>query len=116
MMKRALTCASVILAFSLLPHCSGLVTTKIGDIDKDPRRYADREVIVSGGVTQIFSLVVIKYFTLKDNTGEITIVTQRPLPREGERLTVKGTVREAFSIGTQTFLVIVEEPEKGPSA
>jgi len=88
------------------------MSTKIGDIRADPRRYADKEVTVSGEVVGTFSLVVVKYFTLRDNTGEITIVTQRPLPREGGHLTVRGTVREAFSIGSETLLVIVEEPEK----
>jgi hypothetical protein len=44
--------------------------------------------------------------------SEITIVTRRPMPREGERLTVKGTVREAFSLGSKALLVIEEKPEK----
>jgi len=111
-MKRYFACPSAILILCLLCGCTALTATKIGDITADPRRYADREVTVSGEVMGPFSLVVVKYFTLRDNTGEITVVTQRPLPAEGAHLTVRGTVREAFSIGSQTLLVIVEEPEK----
>jgi hypothetical protein len=44
--------------------------------------------------------------------SEITIVTHRPMPKEGERLTGKGTVREAFSLGSEALLVIEERPEK----
>jgi aspartyl/asparaginyl-tRNA synthetase len=88
------------------------MSTKIADIRNNPRHYTDKEVTVSGEVTESFSLVVIKYFTLRDGTGEITIVTQTPLPKEGERLKVKGVVREAFSIGSESLLVIVEEPRR----
>jgi hypothetical protein len=111
-MKRGFLYPSIGLVLFLLCQCSGLISTKIADIRNNPRHYADKEVTVSGEVTGTFSLVVVKYFTLRDNTGEITIVTQRALPKEGERLKVKGTVREAFSIGSESLLVIMEEPEK----
>ena len=111
-MKPNIAYPSVVLVFLLLCQCSGLMSTKIADIRNNPRHYADKEVTVSGEVTETFSLVVVKYFTLRDNTGDITIVTQRPLPKEGERLKVKGTVRETFSIGSESLLVIVEEPER----
>ncbi len=103
----------IVMALLVLCQCTGLIPTKIGDIRDNPRNYADKEVTVSGEVTGAFSLVVVKYFTLRDGTGEITVVTQKPLPKEGERLKVKGTVREAFSIGDKSLLVIVEqEPQK----
>lgn len=111
-MKRNFRYISVILVLSMLGQCSGLTSTKIADIRNNPRHYADKEVTVSGKVTGALSLVVVKYFTLQDDTGDITIVTERPLPKEGEHLTVKGVVREAFSIGNETVLVIIEEPEK----
>ena len=112
--QRVATHLPVILVLLMLCQCSALTSTKIGDIKNHPREYAGKEVTVSGEVTRTFSLLVVKYFTLRDSTGEITIVTQRPMPREGERLTVKGTVREAFSLGTETLLVIEEKPEKAP--
>jgi len=111
-MKRNLSGVTVVLTVLILCQCSGLFSTKIGDITNNPRHYADKEVTVSGEVTEAFSLVVVKYFTLKDNTGEITIVTDRPLPKAGEHLTVKGVVKEAFSIGSQSMLVIVEAPKE----
>jgi len=112
MMKRSLLYLSIILILLILYQCSGLTSTRIGDIKNHPRDYADKEVTVSGEVTGAFSLLVVKYFTLRDGTGEITIVTHRTMPKQGERLTVKGTVREAFSLGSETLLVIEEKPEK----
>lgn len=101
-------CAIVVVSIS---SC-GIGTTKIGDITGHPRDYAGKEVTVSGEVTEVFSLFVVKYFVLRDSTGEITVVTDRPLPARGEKIKVKGAVKEAMSIGTKTSLVLVEGTEK----
>jgi hypothetical protein len=55
-----------------------------------------------------------KYFMVKDKTGEIVVVTKRPLPREGTAIKVTGTVREAFSIADKQVIVIVENAGKEP--
>ena len=99
----------ILFTFIMLLGCNGLFTTPIGKILADPRAYAGRTVTVSGEVTQIFSLVFIKYFKLKDKTGEIVIVSDRPLPRIGTKIKVKGTVQEAFSVGDQQLIVINEQ-------
>ncbi|MGZ3535578.1 MAG: hypothetical protein ACXU9K_10155 [Thermodesulfobacteriota bacterium] len=93
--------------------CSGLFSTPIGKILENPRAYAGKTVTVSGEVTQIFSLVFIKYFKVRDETGEILIVTDRPLPKVGTKIKVKGTVQEAFSIGDQQLIVINEQMKPG---
>jgi aspartyl/asparaginyl-tRNA synthetase len=90
----------------------GIGTTKIVDITGHPRDYAGKEVTVSGEVTETFSLFVVRYFILRDTTGEITVVTDRPLPAKGKKIKVKGVVKEAVSIGTKTSLVLVEGTEK----
>jgi len=114
LLKRAMV-PLVFLSMMLVPflvcRCTGLLSTNIADIKNNSRHYAGREVTVSCEATGTFSLVVIKYYSLRDSTGEITVVTERPLP-EGQRLKVRGVVREAFSIGIESPLVIVEEPER----
>jgi hypothetical protein len=87
-------------------------TTKIGDIVGHPRDYADKEVTISGEVTGTFSLFVVKYFVVRDGSGEMTVVTERTLPAKGEKIRVKGVVKEAFSIGPKTALVLVEKADK----
>lgn len=86
----------------------GIGVTKIGDITGHPREYADKEVTISGEVTDTFSFFIVKYFVVQDNSGEISVVTEKPLPAKGEKIRVKGTVKEAFSIGSKTSLVLVE--------
>lgn len=105
--------AAAFLAGVVLAACARV--TPIREIVEHPRDYAGREVTVEGQVRGVFSLFVIKYFTLDDGTGSITVVTERPLPRKGERIRVQGRVEEAFSLGDQTLTLIVETktPEAG---
>lgn len=104
---------SAVLAFLVLALVScGVVTTKIGDITGHPRDYAGKEVTISGEVTEVFSFFIIKYFVVRDGTGEISVVTERPLPVKGENIKVRGVVQEAFSLGARSALVLVEKPER----
>ena len=88
--------------------CESVVTTPIKKIIENPRDFNEKFVTISGEVTEIFSLFVIKYFVVKDKTGEIVVVTERPLPKQGSKIKVKGTVEEAFSIVDKQLIVIVE--------
>ena len=100
----------MILLFSLLLcDCSSLFITPINKILENPRDYAGKTVTVSGEVTRVFSLFIIKYFVMRDSTGEVTIVTEKPLPKIGTKMKVKGTVKEAFSIGDQQLIIIFEK-------
>jgi aspartyl/asparaginyl-tRNA synthetase len=92
--------------------CERFGTVDIGKITADPREYAGRTVAVRGRVSEVFSLMVIKYFVVEDKTGRIAVITDRPLPRQGTEVKVRGTVKEAFSIGDQQLLVLVEEEKK----
>jgi aspartyl/asparaginyl-tRNA synthetase len=111
MIKNKIPRMGLIVIFSslMLFSCSGFFTTPINKILANPRAYAGKTVKVSGEVTQIFSLLVIKYFKVRDGTGEIIVVTEKPLPKIGTKIKVKGTVEEAFSIGDQQLIVIVEK-------
>lgn len=104
-------CAIVLLVF-LAAACEGIGTTSIGDIIKKSRDYAGRKVTVSGEVTEVFSLIVIKYFVVQDKTGQIAVISDKPLPQKGTTVKVTGTVKEAFSIGDQQLLVLVEDGGK----
>ena len=100
----------IILLFSLLLcHCSSLFTTPINKILENPRDYAGKTVTVSGKITRVFSFFIVKYFVVKDKTGGVTIVAEKALPKIGTKIKVKGTVKEAFSIGDQQLIVILEK-------
>ena len=104
---------ALILSVSLLLiGCSGLFATPIKKILENPRDYSGKPVKISGEVTEVFGLFVVRYFVVKDKTGEIIVVTKRPLPREGIKITVNGMVHEAFSIGDKNVVVVVENEDK----
>ncbi|MBI5074553.1 MAG: hypothetical protein HZB62_05220 [Nitrospirae bacterium] len=103
------TFVAACLIIFLLVGCSSLMATPIKKIIDNPRDYSGKPVTVSGEVTELFSLFVIKYFVVKDSTGEIIVVTHKPLPKKGSKITAKGTVQEAFSIGDQQLIVIMEK-------
>jgi len=105
--------AALILSVSILViGCNSLSATPINRILENPREYSGKTVTISGKVTEVFSLVFVKYFVVEDKTAEIVVVTNKPLPREGTKIMVKGTVEEAFSIGDKQLVVIVEEEAK----
>jgi hypothetical protein len=97
------------LALALVGCSSIMPATKIDTILTNPREYADRTVTVSGTVEETFSLVVIKYFVLRDETGTIPVITRRTMPARGNEIRVTGTVQEAFSLGDQRLVVLLEK-------
>jgi aspartyl/asparaginyl-tRNA synthetase len=103
----------VVLASLAMAACGSLFATKVADILADPRKYDGQEVTVSGKVTRTTNLMFVKYFKVDDGSGEIVVVTKRPLPRQGEELRVKGKVNEKFAVGDEHFVVIEElEPQR----
>lgn len=98
----------LLLCVLVLSGCSGMLSTPINKILENPRDFGGKQVAVSGEVTEIFSLFVIKYFVVRDKTGEIAVVTNRPLPKKGETIKVKGKVEEAFSIADKQLIVLIE--------
>ena len=94
-------------AMLLLTACSHVVP--IRDIVDNPRQFADKNVTVEGEVSGAFSLFVIKYFLVNDGTAEIGVVSDKALPRRGQKIRVSGTIKEAFSLGDQSMTILVED-------
>lgn len=102
----------IFLAGGILASCAGLFATPIEKILQNPRDYSGKTVTISGEVVEVAGLIFVKYFVVKDKTGQITVITTRPLPRENTEITVKGKVETAFSIGDKQLIVIVENEGK----
>ncbi len=93
----------------LLAGCAaGWGATPIGKIHAAPREYDGRNVTVSGTAASGMNLILVKYFVLKDETGEIPVITGGVIPAPGEKVTVTGEVKEAFALGEQRLIVIIE--------
>jgi hypothetical protein len=83
--------------------------TFIGKIVKDPKAYEGKIITIKGTVTERVQFMVMKYFKLKDRTGEIMVITEEQLPSVGDKIAVKGMVHDAFSLGGEQILVFIEK-------
>jgi hypothetical protein len=86
--------------------------TFIGKILKDPKVYEGKMLTIKGTVTERVSFMIMKYFKLKDRTGEIMVITEKPLPSVGAKISVQGMVHDAFSLGGEQILVFIEKDGK----
>ncbi|RPH52427.1 MAG: hypothetical protein EHM85_02905 [Desulfobacteraceae bacterium] len=100
---------AVILGAGVWFYFAQIDHTPIGKILMNPRAYDGKILTIAGKVTDRTSLMLIKFFILKDGTGEITVITQRSLPAMEAKERVKGKVEEAFSLGDKQLLVFVED-------
>ncbi len=93
---------------------------KISHILADPSRYSTKQVEVQGEVVESYSIVGRGAYRIQDDTGELWVVSDRGVPREGARVSVKGKVREGFNLGSivrlprglGSGLVLVESSHK----
>lgn len=75
-------------------------TRTINQLLADPARYRNEDVRLSGSVSDSYSIVNRGAYRLDDGTGQLWVVTERGTPRTGARVSVKGTVRDGFNLGT----------------
>ena len=92
-------------------YATQIHATAIGNILDNPRAYMGREIAISGTVTERFSFFIIKYFLIRDSTGEIPVVTEQTMPAVGEQVRLRGRVREGFSLGDRQVIVFEENPQ-----
>jgi hypothetical protein len=98
MTKRTHIVALAILAVSTL--VSACASRTINQVLADPSRYRDREVKLSGAVVDSYSLANRGAYRIDDNTGQLWVVSETGTPRKGARVTVNGTIREGFNLGS----------------
>ena len=79
---------------------SACATRSVNQILADPSRYRNREVRLSGSVVESYSFANRGAYRIDDQSGQLWVVSDRGVPRKGARVTVKGTIREGFNLGT----------------
>jgi hypothetical protein len=72
----------------------------VNQVLADPSRYRDREVRLSGAVVDSYSFVNRGAYRIDDGTGQLWVVSDKGVPRTSARVTVKGTIREGFNLGS----------------
>jgi hypothetical protein len=95
-----LRCVAVtVLSMSALV-ATACASTSVNRILADPSRYRDREVRVSGSVVDSYSFANRGAYRIGDESGQLWVVSDTGVPRKGARVTVQGTIREGFNLGS----------------
>jgi hypothetical protein len=115
-MIRRLLALGALLTLLLLPGCSqlGIGFTKIGDLLANPQKYSAQEVRVRGRVTNVLKLpfVATKIYSIRDDSGEINVRTDREAPMVGAEVRVKGVLDTVATIGEQNVGLHLREVER----
>jgi len=97
----------------LAAQCKG--TTPIRELLDDPSRFDGKTVRIAGEVKNAAGVLGFGGYEVDDGTGSLPVVSQAGgAPREGARIGVEGTFRSAFTLGTKTGAVLVEERRYTP--
>jgi hypothetical protein len=78
---------------------AGCATKSIDRVLADPMRYRDRQVQIVGQVVDSYSLLGRGVYRVRDDSGQLWVLSDRGVPRDGARVKVKGTIREPFNLG-----------------
>jgi hypothetical protein len=92
--------------------------SQIESILSNPKAYEGKVVTIEGEVTDRTTFfVAIKFYKVRDKTGEIIVVTKRSLPELRSILRIKGRIDDVFPIGDLKLLVFLEDSfeQKGRS-
>jgi len=95
----------------ILGSCGGINATPIRDIITSPVNFDGKEVTLHGiakDATRI-PLVNMKSYVLKDDTGEIMVLTEGDLPKANEKLTVRAKVANLAIINGESLGTTVTE-------
>jgi hypothetical protein len=84
----------------------------ISKILADPARYADKEVGITGTVTDAYGVLNMGAYELDDGTGKIWVVTRRGVPSRGAKVGAKGRVYTGFNLSGRSLGTVVEESDR----
>lgn len=111
MRGRMLSFVGLAIATLLLAGCP--TRTSIANINRDPGRYAGKEVTIAGRVTGSFGAFGTGVFQIDDGTGSMWVYSQSyGVPGKEARLAVTGRIEQGISVGGRSFATILQETER----
>jgi len=108
MMARKLTTIALVLITGLaLVACERV---KIGDINADPGRFLNKEVGITGTVTQSIGALGRGVYQIDDGTGRLWVVaTEGGVPSKGAKVGVKGHITQSFTFLGINYVTVLQE-------
>ena len=112
----ALVIILILIGIGAWYYLSRVHVSEIESLLSNPKAYEGKVVFIEGEVTDRTSFFgTIKFYKVRDKTGEIIVVTRKTLPELKSTIRVKGNVDAAFPIGDLKLVTFLEESfeEKG---
>ena len=86
---------------------------KISDIQRDPGRYANKEVTVAGNVDRAFGALGMGIFQVNDGTGTIWVLSESfGVPGQGSKVAVTGTLMQTATFAGKTYSNVIRETKR----
>jgi hypothetical protein len=84
----------------------------IAELQRDPLRYSNKEVIVRGTVVQSIGAMGAGMFEIDDGSGRLWVYTERyGVPAKGLRVAVIGTVTPTLTFAGRSFATVMRETQ-----
>src|SRR5262245_39406343 len=103
----------VVLSAFLISGCASGV--RIAQLKDQPTRYANKNVRVTGVVTNSWGIPLVPFqlYKIDDGTGEITVLSRYGrTPAKGTRVSVKGRINEFAVFGGRSVGLHIEEQDR----
>ena len=101
---------AVALVLAALVGCRTI--TAISDINRDPARFAGKEITISGQASDAFGGLGNGVFAVDDGTGRIWVFSQNfGVPADGGKVTVTGQIQQGFSFAGRNYGLIFRETQ-----
>jgi hypothetical protein len=86
---------------------------KIGDINADPGRFINKEVVVTGTVVQSIGALGQGVYKIDDGTGQLWVWSNgRGVPSKGAKVGVKGLVTESVTFLGINYATVLRETDR----
>jgi hypothetical protein len=85
----------------------------IEKINRDPGRYAGKEITIAGRVADSFGAMGTGVFQIDDGTGTMWVLSEKyGIPGSGANVAVTGRLQQGFAFGGRNFATILRETER----
>jgi hypothetical protein len=114
MLKKIIIAISIVIVIGAVAgvwyYFSQVHPTSIQKIVNNPGDYTGKELAIEGEITDRTSFFGnLKFYKLKDKSGDVIVITRKSLPEVRSSAIVKGRIDDAFALGDQKLVVFREE-------
>lgn len=108
----------VLLLCTSLLGCGGYVdnlnteNTQISEVKANPNYFFDKDILIEGKVVDATKVLNFKLFKVQDNSGNIWVLTENSIPKEGQTIKIIASFDVLASFKEHTFGIYVQEKKR----